>query len=62
VDLLQEITENIIGRTICPLGEAAAMPIQGFLKKFRDEFESHIKEKKCVLPSAGESGGFTPCW
>ena len=62
VDLIMEISGNIMGRTICPLGDAAAMPVQGFLKKFRDEFESHIKEKKCTLPSAGEGGGFAPCW
>jgi NADH-quinone oxidoreductase subunit F len=62
VDLLGEITGNIMGRTICPLGDAAAMPIQGFLKKFRDEFVSHVKEKRCTLPSAGEGGGFAPCW
>jgi NADH-quinone oxidoreductase subunit F len=59
VDLLGEIAGNIMGRTICPLGDAAAMPMQGFLKKFRDEFESHIAEKKCTLPE-GEGGGFTP--
>jgi NADH-quinone oxidoreductase subunit F len=59
VDLLGEIAGNIMGRTICPLGDAAAMPMQGFLKKFRDEFESHIAEKKCTLPD-GANGGFTP--
>lgn len=62
IELLQEIAVNIMGRTICPLGDAAAMPVQGFLKKFRDEFESHIREKRCVLPSAGAGAGFAPCW
>ncbi len=61
VDLLGEIADNIMGRTICPLGDAAAMPMKGFLKKFRDEFESHVAEKKCTLPG-GAGGGFTPAW
>jgi NADH-quinone oxidoreductase subunit F len=33
----------MLGRTFCPLGDAAAMPMIGFFKKFRDEFEEYIK-------------------
>ncbi len=62
IDLLEEIAGNIMGRTICPLGDAAAMPMQGFLKQFRDEFQSHIEEKKCTLPSASKHMGFGPSW
>ncbi len=40
VDLLYDIAKNILGRTVCPLGDAAAMPVIGFLDKFRDEFEN----------------------
>lgn len=39
LNLLLEITDNIIGRTICPLGDAASMPIKAFITKFRDEIE-----------------------
>jgi len=48
-DLLLEICDNILGKTICPLGDAAVMPVESFVKKFRDEFEYHIKEKQCNL-------------
>lgn len=46
--LLDDITEKIAGRTICALGDAAAMPVQGFLKHFRSEFEYHIKHGTCM--------------
>lgn len=39
LNLLLEIIDNIIGRTICPLGDAASMPIKAFITKFRDEIE-----------------------
>ncbi|MEM9242878.1 MAG: NADH-quinone oxidoreductase subunit NuoF [Pseudomonadota bacterium] len=42
IDSLQNIADNIEGRTICALGEAAAWPIQGFLRHFRSEFEACI--------------------
>ncbi|MDZ7292999.1 MAG: NADH-quinone oxidoreductase subunit NuoF [candidate division KSB1 bacterium] len=47
VDNLAEIANGIMGNTICPLGDAAAMPVLGYLKKFREEFESHAKYGKC---------------
>lgn len=40
---LDEIAGNIMGRTICALGDAAAMPVQSFIKHFKDEFEAKIK-------------------
>ncbi len=46
--LLDDITEKIAGRTICALGDAAAMPVQGFLKHFRSEFEYHIENGTCL--------------
>jgi NADH-quinone oxidoreductase subunit F len=50
--LLDSVAENIKGRTICALGDAAAMPVQGMLKHFRDEFDYHIEHKTCmVVPS-----------
>ncbi len=49
LDLLLDLCENIAGRTICALGDAAAWPVQGFLKHFRKEFEYHIEHKKCLV-------------
>jgi len=42
VDLLISVADNIEGNTICALGEAAAWPVQSFVKKFRDEFKAHV--------------------
>jgi NADH-quinone oxidoreductase subunit F len=39
VDLLWEVADNIDGKTICPLGEAAAWPVKAFLKNYREEFD-----------------------
>ncbi|MFN3398235.1 MAG: NADH-quinone oxidoreductase subunit NuoF [Sulfurimicrobium sp.] len=49
LDLLSSVTSNISGRTICALGDAAAMPVQGMLKHYRNEFEYHIEHKKCMV-------------
>ena len=51
IDLLDSVAGNIMGRTICALGDAAAMPVRGFLKHYRDEFVHHIEHKHCVVPS-----------
>jgi len=40
VDLLYDVASNIIGNTVCPLGDAAAMPVMSFIRKFRDEFDN----------------------
>ncbi|MGQ5523780.1 NADH-quinone oxidoreductase subunit NuoF [Chitinimonas sp. PSY-7] len=50
LDLLDSVGKNIAGRTICALGDAAVMPVQGMLKHFRDEFLHHIEHKKCIVP------------
>ena len=47
IDLLHNVAGNIMGRTICPLGDAAAMPAQSFVRKFRDEFEEHVRRGAC---------------
>ncbi|MFQ5825555.1 MAG: NADH-quinone oxidoreductase subunit NuoF [bacterium] len=47
VDNVASIADNILGNTICPLGDAAALPVQSYVKKFRDEFEFHVHEKRC---------------
>ncbi|GAA4361438.1 NADH-quinone oxidoreductase subunit NuoF [Kangiella marina] len=41
---LDEIAGNIMGRTICALGDAAAMPVQSFIKYFKDEFVAKIEQ------------------
>jgi len=46
-ELLLDASANIMANTICALGDAAAMPVQSFVKKFRDDFEKHISLSKC---------------
>jgi len=48
--LLDSVAGNIIGRTICAFGDAAALPVRSFLKQFRGEFEHHIEHKRCLVP------------
>jgi NADH-quinone oxidoreductase subunit F len=48
--VLDDVAFNIQGRTICALGDAAAMPVRSFLKHFRAEFEHHIEHKRCIVP------------
>lgn len=50
LDLLMSLGDNIAGRTICALGDAAVLPVRGMLQHFRDEFVYHIKHKKCLVP------------
>lgn len=49
LDLLNDVAHRIGGRTICALGDAAAMPVMSFLKHYRDEFQYHIDHKKCMV-------------
>jgi len=49
LELLDDVAKKIMGRTICALGDAAAMPVAGFIKHFRDEFQYHIDHKKCMV-------------
>ena len=46
IDNVQYLAENMMGRTFCPLGDAAAMPTLGFVKKFRKEFEEYVDGKQ----------------
>ena len=50
VDNVQYLAENMLGRTFCPLGDAAAMPTIAFVKKFRKEFEDYIAGNKAGTP------------
>lgn len=47
--VLDSVAENIMGRTICALGDAAAMPVRSFLKHYRNEFEYMIEHKKSMV-------------
>jgi NADH-quinone oxidoreductase subunit F len=47
--MLDDIAGKIAGRTICALGDAAAMPVQSFIKHYRHEFEYFIQHKRSVL-------------
>ncbi|MFN5700631.1 MAG: NADH-quinone oxidoreductase subunit NuoF [Betaproteobacteria bacterium] len=51
LELLNSVADNIQGRTICALGDAAAMPVRAMIKHFRDEFVHHIEHKTCVVPA-----------
>ncbi|MGI8771359.1 MAG: NADH-quinone oxidoreductase subunit NuoF [Acidobacteriaceae bacterium] len=55
IDNIGYLAENMLGRTFCPLGDAAAMPTIAFVKKFRSEFEGHLNGKPC--PYAHEHTG-----
>jgi NADH-quinone oxidoreductase subunit F len=49
IEKIESICENILGRTICPLGDAAVMPIQSAIKHWRDEWQYHIDHGKCLV-------------
>lgn len=49
LDVLGNVSKQIQGRTICALGDAAAMPVASFIKHFRDEFQYHIDHKRCMV-------------
>jgi NADH-quinone oxidoreductase subunit F len=48
LDLILELCDNMMGKTICPLAEAAGMPAVSFINKFREEFAYHIQEGTCL--------------
>jgi NADH-quinone oxidoreductase subunit F len=51
IELLNSVADNIQGRTICALGDAAAMPVRAMIKHFRDEFIHHIQHQSCIVPA-----------
>ena len=52
IDLLFGVANNIVGKTLCAFGDAAATPVLTTLQHFRHEFEAHVKEGRCTLPAA----------
>jgi NADH-quinone oxidoreductase subunit F len=53
LDLLLDVCDRILGKCLCPLGDAAAMPVASYVDKFRDEFQAHIDHGGC--PFEGSS-------
>ena len=53
LDLLLDVCDRILGKCLCPLGDAAAMPIASYVATFRDEFQAHVDGGGC--PFGGES-------
>ncbi|MFT5549180.1 MAG: NADH-quinone oxidoreductase subunit F [Candidatus Azotimanducaceae bacterium] len=49
IQLLEEVSHKIEGRTICALGDAAAMPVWSFIKHFRHEFQYYVDHKRSIL-------------
>jgi len=54
IEMIEDVCGNILGRTICPLGDAAVMPIQSSIKHWRDEWQYHIDNKKCLVNTGFE--------
>jgi len=52
IELLEEVSHKIEGRTICALGDAAAMPVWSFIKHFRHEFEYYVEHKRSIVDNA----------
>jgi NADH-quinone oxidoreductase subunit F len=53
LDVLLNVCDRILGNCLCPLGDAAAMPVASYVARFRDEYQRHIDEGGC--PFGGES-------
>jgi NADH-quinone oxidoreductase subunit F len=54
IDNIKYLAENMLGRTFCPLGDAAAMPIISYVQKFRKEFEDHLDGRPCPFEKVAE--------
>ncbi len=54
IDMLQQVTKQVEGHTICALGDAAAWPIQGLIRHFRPEIERRINERAGAMQEAAE--------
>ena len=54
IDLMNWISDNMMGNTVCVLADAAAMPTQSFISKFRDEFVAHVTLGRCPFKKDGK--------
>jgi len=57
LDLLLSVCDRILGKCLCPLGDAAAMPVASYVGKFREEFQRHIDEGGCPFGSESSLAG-----
>ncbi len=57
IPLIDELAKNMLGRTFCPLGDAAALPTISIVKKWRNEFEDHLQGKCAYRPAEVIAGG-----
>ena len=57
IDNMKYLADNMLGRTFCPLGDAAAMPMISYIQKFREEFEAHLDGKPCPFEQVHELVG-----
>jgi NADH-quinone oxidoreductase subunit F len=49
LEILLDICKNMLARTICPLSDAAAMPVESYIRKFYGEFDAHIRQQRCTV-------------
>ena len=49
LEILLDICKNMLARTICPLSDAAAMPVESYIRNFYDEFDAHIRQQRCTV-------------
>jgi len=55
LELLLDICDNMKGKTICPLSDATAMPVESYIQHFRGEFEEHVRENRCPFQESNRS-------
>jgi NADH-quinone oxidoreductase subunit F len=55
IDLVGDLARNMLGRTFCPLGDAAALPTISIVEKFRDEFEKKLASVQVAVPAVADS-------
>jgi NADH-quinone oxidoreductase subunit F len=55
IDLVGDLSNNMLGRTFCPLGDAAAMPTASIVKKFRHEFEAKLQKVQVSMAAAAKN-------
>jgi len=52
IDLLLSVSNNILGKTLCAFGDAAATPVLSTIKLFQAEYEAHVREGRCTVPAS----------
>ena len=60
IDLLLSVSNNILGKTLCAFGDAAATPVLSTIKLFQAEYEAHVSEGRCTVPAPWRAGARSP--